>query len=76
MAAVTANRRDPRSEARDLALEPDASYWARVCGWLPGTGYCRNRDCGDACVFHSRQDADARAVRHWRRLRRILAARR
>ena len=29
----------------ELAAHPDALRWAHECGWLPGTGHCRNRDC-------------------------------
>jgi hypothetical protein len=58
--------------AQSLAKELGAAYWARVCAWVPGTGHCRRRDCGDDCVFRAQREAEARAVQRWRRLRRMF----
>jgi hypothetical protein len=58
--------------ARGLIEEPSALHWAQVCGWVPGTGHCRRRDCGDDCVFRTQREAEARAVLRWRRLRRMF----
>jgi len=72
MAAVTAGPPEPSSAIAEFVQEPDAAHWARVCAWVPGTGYCRNHDCGDACIFHYQREAEARNVRRWRRLRRMF----
>jgi hypothetical protein len=72
MATFAAGLPEPSPAVAELAEEPDAAHWARVCAWVPGTGYCRNRDCGDACIFRQRREAEARNVRRWRRLRRIF----
>jgi hypothetical protein len=57
--------------AAELAHDPAASLWAQTCGWVSGTGHCRNRDCAEACVFHAQREADQRRVARWRRRRRI-----
>jgi hypothetical protein len=44
--------------------------WAHDCGWIPGSGYCRNLDCGRACTFHAQREADAMRVRRHRQQRR------
>jgi len=62
-----------RSRAEQLAGEPGAAYWARVCAWVPGTGHCRNRDCSEACIFGPQRKAELRRVQRWRRLRRVFA---
>ncbi len=54
----------------ELAADPEAPGWARHCGWVPGTGYCRNRRCGPACVFRSQREAEARRIGRSRQLRR------
>ena len=63
------------ARAAALAARPAAPRWARLCGWVPGTGYCRSRDCGEACVFRAQRAAEAGRVTRWRRLRRFLAVR-
>jgi hypothetical protein len=63
---------DPPSRAELLAEVPGAARWARVCGWVPGTGHCRNRQCEEACVFHAQRLAEAGRVSRWRRLRRMF----
>jgi hypothetical protein len=60
----------------ELAYEPTAAFWAEACGWVPGTGHCRNRDCGVACLFQPQRAAEARRITRWRRLRRMLFRRR
>ena len=72
MAAFAAGPREPLPATMELAQESDAAYWARVCAWVPGTGHCRNRDCGDGCIFRQQREAEARNVRRWRRLRRMF----
>jgi hypothetical protein len=72
MAAVAAGPPQPSSIIAELAQEPDAAHWARVCAWVPGTGHCRNHDCRDACIFRQQRVAEARNVRRWRRLRRMF----
>jgi hypothetical protein len=72
MATFAAGPPEPSPAIAKLAAEPDAAHWARVCAWVPGTGYCRNRDCGDACIFRAQREAEARNVRRWRRLRRMF----
>jgi hypothetical protein len=38
----------------ELATHPDALYWAHECGWVAGTGHCRNRPCaGEFCSVPS-----------------------
>jgi hypothetical protein len=66
---------NPITHAQNLAAEPDAARWARECAWVPGTGHCRHRDCGDICVFHAQRAAESRRVQRWRRLRRIFVRR-
>jgi len=53
-------------QAQDLAADPEAARWARVCAWLPGTGYCGNRECSADCVFRPQREADAGRVQRWR----------
>jgi hypothetical protein len=72
MATFAADPPGPLSAAVELAQEPDAPHWARVCAWVPGTGHCRDRNCGDACVFRAQREAEARNVQRWRRLRRMF----
>lgn len=60
----------------ELAFDPAASFWAEACGWVPGTGHCRNRACVAACLFHGQRAAEAHRVMRWRRLRRALFPRR
>ena len=62
---------DLAAQARDLALLPDALHWAGTCGWVPGTGYCHNRQCGVACPFAPHCGAEARRAVRSRRERRL-----
>jgi hypothetical protein len=75
MAAGETGRPNLSMRAQDLAAEPEAMHWAQFCAWVPGTGYCRNHDCSDACLFHEQREADVRSVQRWRRLRRFLGRR-
>ena len=59
----------------NLAAEPGAMRWAGDCGWVPGTGHCRDRGCADACLFSEQREAEARRLQRWRRLRRMFARR-
>jgi hypothetical protein len=54
----------------ELAADPEAEYWARACGWVPGTGHCRNRDCGPQCLFHPQRETEAGQILRHRRGRR------
>lgn len=54
----------------ELAQEPDAAFWAEACGWVPGTGHCRNRDCASACLFAAQRTAELGRIARRRRLRR------
>ncbi len=58
------------SRVAELAADPQAPRWARDCGWVPGTGHCRNRRCGTACLFHTQREAEAERVMRARRRRR------
>jgi len=58
------------SPVAELAADPEAPAWARDCGWVPGTGYCRNRRCGPACLFCSQREAEAQRLQRSRQLRR------
>jgi hypothetical protein len=58
--------------AAELAAAPDAAHWAGRCGWVPGTGHCRNRVCSAACLFRPQCDAEVGQVQT-RRLRRRVA---
>jgi hypothetical protein len=60
----------------ELACEPDAPFWAEACGWVPGTGHCRNSECGAACLFAPQRAAEAHRVARWRRLRRAITPQR
>lgn len=71
MTVPVAGRADLALRAEFLAFEPQARHWAEICAWVPGTGYCRNRDCSDSCVFHTQREDEARRVTRSRRLRRI-----
>jgi hypothetical protein len=75
MAAFEAGRPNLALCVQDLASHPEALCWAAVCAWVPGTGYCRNRDCSEACLLRAQCEADAARVRRWRRLRRIFGRR-
>jgi hypothetical protein len=65
-------RPDTPSRAEFLAEHPDATRWARLCGWVPGTGHCRNRACDEDCVFRIQRLAETSRMSHWRRLRRMF----
>ena len=56
--------------ASELALAPGADYWAARCGWVPGTAYCANRSCAEACVFRAQYRADVEVTARLRRQRR------
>ena len=58
------------SPIAELAADPEAARWARECAWVPGTGYCRNRPCGAACLFRAQRAAEARRILRCRRRRR------
>ena len=60
----------PPLQVQDITADPEAMRWATVCAWLPGTGYCGNRECSVDCVFRPQREADAGCVQRWRRLRR------
>lgn len=64
-----------RKAAADLAQEPEATRWARDCAWVPGTGYCRRRDCGHDCLFRAQRAAEVQRLHRWRRLRRLFGSR-
>ena len=55
---------------RRLAALPEAEHWAHDCGWLPGTGYCLQRDCAAACIFHIDREHEREQIRIWRMQRR------
>jgi hypothetical protein len=59
------------SPVAELAADPEAPRWARDCAWVPGTGHCRNRRCGAACLFRAQRTAEAIAVTRSRRGRRL-----
>lgn len=54
----------------ELAAHPDALRWAHECGWIPGTGHCRNRGCASECLFRTQREAEARRIVRARRRRR------
>jgi hypothetical protein len=54
----------------ELTAHPDALRWAHECGWVPGTGHCRNRGCASECLFRPQREAEARQVVRARRRRR------
>ena len=56
--------------AAELAASPEAEHWASACGWVPGTGHCRNRDCSPECLFHLQWEAEAGQIIQHRRRRR------
>lgn len=70
---VSASRGSDR--AAELAYEPDAPFWAEACGWVPGTGHCRDRECGAACLFAPQRVAEVHRVSRLRRLRRMIVRR-
>jgi hypothetical protein len=72
MAAIGAGPPSLLARLKSLAIEPQASHWARLCAWVPGTGYCRNRDCSETCLFRAQREAEAARLQRWRRLRRIF----
>ena len=61
----------------ELAAHPDALRWAHECGWFPGTGHCRTRDCASECLFREQREAEARQIfrdrRRRRKARRLVA---
>jgi hypothetical protein len=76
MAVVPSDVRERAARARELAAAPDAAHWALVCGWVPGTGHCRDRACAGDCLLHSQRDAESQAIRRERRRRRAPLPRR
>jgi hypothetical protein len=58
------------SRLAELAADPDAVRWAQECGWLPGTGHCRDRRCSGDCLFRPQRLAEAARVTSSRRHRR------
>ncbi|HTZ35106.1 MAG TPA: hypothetical protein VMB84_03710 [Stellaceae bacterium] len=72
MSAFRPGPPDAARQAAELASAPDASYWAESCGWVPGTGHCRQPACSAACTFHAQRTAEAHGVARWRRLRRRI----
>lgn len=60
----------PADRIAELIARPDAARWALDCGWVPGTGHCRNRPCGAECPFREQREAEASRVEHARRRRR------
>jgi hypothetical protein len=60
----------PLERIVELAARADADRWAQDCGWVPGTGHCRNRRCSARCVFRAQQAAGVEQVTRTRRLRR------
>lgn len=54
----------------ELVADPEAHRWARECGWVPGTGHCRNRPCGWNCLFRPQREADASRLLQQRQQRR------
>jgi hypothetical protein len=72
MAVVPTDNTELAARARELAAAPDAAHWAQVCGWVPGTGHCRDRACAGDCLFHPQRDAEAQTIRRDRRRRRGL----
>lgn len=70
MAVVRTDVAEFAARVRELAVAPDAAYWARICSWVPGTGHCRNRACAGECLFHPQREAEAEAIRRDRRRRR------
>jgi hypothetical protein len=75
MPATAAARPELPSRAELLAQAPEAAQWARDCAWVPGTGHCRNRECGRECSFYPQRAAETARIMRWRRLRRIFARR-
>jgi len=59
-----------RARVVALAARPGATFWARECGWVPGTGYCRRRPCSGACVFRDQNRSEANRIAGTRRIRR------
>ncbi|MBV9824831.1 MAG: hypothetical protein JO001_03990 [Alphaproteobacteria bacterium] len=54
----------PPAAITELLDDNDAERWARDCGWIPGSGYCRNRDCTGECPFGTQLAAErARVIR-------------
>lgn len=56
----------------ELAADPDALYWAHECGWVPGTGHCRNGACATECLLLPQRRAEARRIARTRRRRRRM----
>jgi hypothetical protein len=56
--------------AAALAADPEAEHWACACGWVPGTGRCRNRDCSLECLFQPQRETEAGQILRHRRRRR------
>ena len=56
--------------AEELASQPNALFWAEHCGWVPGTGHCRDRKCSPDCIFRPQRLAEVRRIARERRRRR------
>lgn len=75
MPVLGAGPPDPLRHVENLAAEPEAMRWASDCAWVPGTGHCRDRNCGWTCVFRPQREAEAARIGRWRRLRRMFLRR-
>ena len=54
----------------DLATDPNAPRWALECGWVPGSGACKNHPCDPECLFREQRETEANRIEHERRKRR------
>jgi len=61
---------DRLRRAAEIAAAPEALFWAGECGWVPGTGHCRNRGCDRRCTFSDQREAEAHCIVRDRRRRR------
>ena len=78
---LAAGRMQPLQRRRRLARfierlldNPEAAgFWAKHCGWVPGSGRCRTGlgvKCRPGCPFTALREKEADRLRRLRRLRR------
>ena len=54
----------------ELIAHPEGARWAQDCGWVPGTGHCRNAPCSSECLLRVDRQTEARRLVCARRRRR------
>lgn len=62
----------PATTLASVLEDEQSPYWARECGWLPGSGLCwcaSRSDCPQNCSFREQREAEARRLQRYRQRR-------